>query len=224
MNIGELLSQAENLIRIGVHPSEIVEGYRKASVLAFKLLEDLSCKSLENPRDRSSLAAVLAPVLASKHAGYEVFLAGLVAEAVQTSMPPAPRLPSVNVDNIRVAKLIGGTVADSQVIHGVVVQRDSEGSVKHVDKAKIAVFGCSIEAASPETRGAVVIKTAGELMAYNKGEESLMEESIKAIAESGACYERCQLRPFPPLDHTHDPSAFRSICVCVCVCCVCVCV
>jgi T-complex protein 1 subunit theta len=182
---GELLSQAENLVRIGVHPAEIVEGYRKASALALKLLEDMTCKTLSDPRDRAGLAAVLAPVLASKHAGYEFFLAGLVAEAVQSAMPPAPRAASVNVDNVRVAKLIGGTVADSQVIHGVVVQRDSEGSVKHVEKAKIAVFGCSIEAAAPETRGAVVIKTAGELMSYNKGEESLMEESIKAIADSG---------------------------------------
>lgn len=114
-------------------------------------------------------------------------------------MPAAPRPAHVNVDNIRVAKLIGGTVADSQVIRGVVVQRDAEGSIKHVEKAKIAVFGCSIEAASPETRGAVVIKTAGELMAYNKGEEGLMEEAIKAIADAGAHAPRARLWGGGPL-------------------------
>lgn len=41
---GELLSQAEGLLRIGVHASEIVEGYRKASVAALRILEELSCR------------------------------------------------------------------------------------------------------------------------------------------------------------------------------------
>lgn len=39
-------------------------------------------RTLENPRDRTALAGVLAPVMASKHAGYEALLAGLVADAV----------------------------------------------------------------------------------------------------------------------------------------------
>jgi len=111
---------------------------------------------------------------------------GLVADAVTGVMPPAPKAPSVNVDNVRVAKLIGGAITDSAVVKGVVVQRDTEGSIKRAEKAKIAVFGCSIEASAPETRGTVVIKSADELMAYNKGEEAMMEEAIKGIAESGA--------------------------------------
>lgn len=46
------------------------------------------------------------------------------------------------------------------------------------------MFGCSIEASSPETKGVVVIKSAEELKAYNKGEERLMEETIKGIADA----------------------------------------
>lgn len=83
------------------------------------------------------------------------------------------------------AKMIGGTLTDSTIVKGVVVQRDVEGSVKRVERAKIAVFGCSIEASSGETRGAVVIKTAEELKNYNRSEETMMEESIKAVAAVG---------------------------------------
>ena len=102
-------------------------------------------------------------------------------------IPPAPRKPTVTVDNVRVAKLIGGSVSDSQVLHGVVVLKDTEGSIKSVTTgAKIAVFGCSIESSAPETKGTIVIKSADELMAYNKGEERLMEEAISGIAASGA--------------------------------------
>jgi T-complex protein 1 subunit theta len=193
---GELLGQAEGLLRLGVHPSEIIEGYKKAADTAFAALEELAGASGPVPpiadiRDVAALRAALAPVIASKHAGYEGLLAGLVAEAITTTLPPAPRKATVNVDNIRVAKLIGGTASDSQVLRGVVVQRDTEGSIKHVAKAKIAVFGVSIEASSPETRGTVVIRTADELKAYNKGEERLMEEAIKGIAATGAWRPFC---------------------------------
>jgi T-complex protein 1 subunit theta len=183
---GELLTQAEELLRIGVHPSEIVEGYKRASEDALKILESLACSTLENPRDKASLTKALIPVLAAKQYGYEEMLAGLVAEAVLTVMPPATKKASVSSDNVRVAKLIGGTVSDSQIVKGVVVQRDAEGSVKHVTNAKIAVFGCSIEAAAPETKGTIVIKTADELKAYNKSEERMMEDAIKGVADTGA--------------------------------------
>jgi T-complex protein 1 subunit theta len=183
---GELLSQAESLLRIGVHPSEIVEGYKKAMERASTVLEGLVCFTLRDARERPALVRALEPVLAAKHHGYESLLAGLVADACLSVMPSAPKPASVSVDNVRVTKLIGGTLSDSQIVRGVVVQRDAEGAVKHVEKAKIAVFGCSIEAASSETKGTVVIHNAEELMAYNKGEERMSEESIKAIADAGA--------------------------------------
>ena len=50
-------------------------------------------------------------------------------------------------------------------------------------KAKVAVFSCGIEASAPETKGVVVIRNADELKAYNKGEEAMMEEAIKSIAQ-----------------------------------------
>lgn len=50
----------------------------------------------------------------------------------------------------------------------------------------MAVFGCSIEASGTETKGTVVIKNADELKAYNKGEERMMEDAIRGIADSGA--------------------------------------
>ena len=120
-------------------------------------------------------------------------------------MPAAPKAASVSVDNVRVTKLIGGTLSDSQIVRGVVVQRDAEGAVKHVEKAKIAVFGCSIEAASSETKGTVVIHNAEELMSYNKGEERMMEESIRAISEAGAKGEGAPSAPHACTEaHEHE--------------------
>lgn len=185
---GELLTQAEHLLRIGVHPAEVAEGYKKAMLACEAALGEMVCSTVGDARDPAVLAAALTPVLAAKQYGYEALLARLVADACVAVMPPASsgKPPSVTVDNVRVAKLIGGTVSDSQVVRGVLVLHDTQGSIKHAAKAKIAVFGCSIEASSTETKGTVVIKNADELKAYNKGEERMMEEAIKGIADSGA--------------------------------------
>jgi len=183
---GELLSNAESLLRLGVHPSEVLLGYSKAAAKTAELLESLTCHTVSDVRSEAQLADVLRTVVSSKHFGYEELISSLVARACISIMPPAPKRPSINVDSVRVCKLIGGSIMDSTVIKGIVVQRQSEGAVTHAEDAKIAVFGCGIEAGSTESKGTVVIRTAEELKAFNKEEERLMEESIKSIADAGA--------------------------------------
>jgi T-complex protein 1 subunit theta len=58
-------------------------------------------------------------------------------------------------------------------------RRDTEGTIKRAEKAKVTVFGCGLEASSTETKGTVLIRNAEDLMSYNKGEEKLMEDIIK---------------------------------------------
>lgn len=183
---GELLNQAESLLRMGVHPSEVVLGYKTAFDKTMELLPELSCRTIEDPRDEAQLAVALRSVVAAKQFGYEDFLAPLIARACIGVMPPAPKRPYVNVDSVRVCKLIGGAITDSTVIRGVVVLKDVAGAVSRAEKAKVAVFGCGIEASSTETKGTVVITNADELRDYNKKEEALMEEAIKGIADAGA--------------------------------------
>jgi len=89
------------------------------------------------------------------------------------------------VDNVRVCKILGGGVSDTQLLRGFVTTRDSEGTIKHVKNAKIAVFVSGIDVSKPETKPTVLITNAKDLIQYNKGEEEHMEEIIKGIAEAG---------------------------------------
>jgi len=180
---GELLHQAQELLRMGVHPSEIVSGYNTATKKAMELMEASVCRSVEDVRSVDQLIVPLKAVLAAKLWGHEDLLAPLVAEACVSTMPPSR--PSINVDNVRVAKLVGATIGDSQVVKGVVVLRDAHGAVKHVENAKIAVYGGAVEASETETKAAVVLSDADELMNYTKGEEKLMEDTIRGIADAG---------------------------------------
>ena len=87
-----------------------------------------------------------------------------------------------NVDNVRVAKIVGSSLHYIQAVHVMVIRRDCEGTVKHVKDAK-AVFGCAVDTSSTETKGTVLITSAKDLESYSIGEEQKMEEDYM-IADS----------------------------------------
>jgi T-complex protein 1 subunit theta len=180
---GELMQQAESLIKMGLHPSEILIGYEKGAKKAMELLETLTCHTVENVGDRTEIQKCIKSAIASKQYGLENFLSGLIAEASLYAMPTDHR--KFNVDSVRVQKILGGTIMDSKVIHGMVVTRGSETTIHEIKNAKIAVFNTSIEMQQGETKGTVLLKSADDLMNYTRGEEDQFEGFIKGLAEAG---------------------------------------
>jgi len=185
--IGELLANAEELILQGLHPSDIIAGYTKAYRKCLELLESpdlvverFDGKDIEN---KEKVARALLSPMASKQYGYEHFLAPLVAEACMAVMPKNPF--NFQVDNVRVVKILGGTLRESEVINGMVIPYPTLGSIKRIENAKVAVFTCAIQCADTETKGTVLIENASELMSFNVSEEREIERTIKAIADSG---------------------------------------
>jgi len=180
---GELLKLAEHLLIMGLHPSEVMQGYDLACKKALEELETLSTSKLTSPLTRDSLAAALKPAIASKQYGNEDALASLVAEAALIVMPPNPK--NFNVDNVRVVKIMGGSLSGSKVVHGMVFNREPEGQVKRVTKAKVAVFTSGLDVAQTETKGTVLLHNAEEMLNFTRGEEIHMEKIFKEIADSG---------------------------------------
>jgi T-complex protein 1 subunit theta len=84
---------------------------------------------LPTPLNHSTLAAALRPAIASKQYGYEDILSSLVAEAALAVMPKKlPKNPNFNVDNVRVVKIMGGSLSGSKVVQGMVFGREPEGA------------------------------------------------------------------------------------------------
>ncbi|CAH7681243.1 chaperonin Cpn60/TCP-1 family [Phakopsora pachyrhizi] len=183
MFAGELLKKAENLLMMGLHPSEIVMGYELARDRAEEEVEKMACETLPLSLSKETLATALRTPLSSKQLGHEDLLASLVSEACLSVMPSDPRL--FNVDNVRVVKILGSGLSSSQVIRGMVFGREPEGSIKNLKKAKVAVFTCGIDIAQTETKGTVLLKNSEELLNFSRGEEVLMEKIFKEIADSG---------------------------------------
>lgn len=180
---GELLKKSEHLLIMGLHPSEIIKGFELAVVKAVAELEALSSSTLPSPLTQSSLALALRPAIAAKQYGYEDQLSALVAEAALSVMPANPK--NFNVDNVRVVKIMGGSMSGSRVVQGMVFGRQPEGDIKKVKNAKVAVFTSALDVAQTETKGTVLIKSAEEMLNFTTGEEKHLEKIIKEISDSG---------------------------------------
>ncbi|KAE8358090.1 TCP-1/cpn60 chaperonin family-domain-containing protein [Aspergillus caelatus] len=180
---GELLKKAEELIRLGLKTSDIVQGYEKAQNFALKVLEDLEVDRLKELRSKEELSKALRTVVASKQSGTEDTLASLVAEAVLAVLPKNP--VNFNVDNVRVVKIMGGSLEQSRVVKGMVLGREPDGTIKKATKAKVGVFSCPIDISQTETKGTVLLKSADEMLNFTKGEEERLETAIKELYDSG---------------------------------------
>ena len=180
---GELLKKAEELIRMGLKTSDIVNGYEKAQTFALQTLEALVVDSVSPIRDAQQLSKVIRTVVAAKQSGSEDILSPLIAEAVLTVLPK--NAANFNVDNVRVVKIMGGSLEQSRVVRGMVFGREPDGIVKRARKAKVAVFSCPIDTSQTETKGTVLLKNAKEMMDFTKGEETQLETAIKELYDSG---------------------------------------
>ncbi|TGJ85592.1 hypothetical protein E0Z10_g3152 [Xylaria hypoxylon] len=180
---GELLKKAEDLLRMGLKTADIVTGYERAQAFALEALEDLAVDKVEDIRDQEELSKAIRTVVASKQNGNEEILANLVAEAVLAVMPKNP--VNFNVDNVRVVKIMGGSLEQSRVVKGMVFPKEPDGSVKKAKKARVGVYSCPIDTSQTETKGTVLLHNAKEMLEFSKGEEEQLEAAIKELHDAG---------------------------------------
>ncbi|CAL8279510.1 unnamed protein product [Arctogadus glacialis] len=180
---GALMELAEELLRMGLSVSEVIEGYEIACHKALEILPDCVCTSAKNLHDITEATALIRPAVMSKQYGNEDFLANLIAQACVSIFPESG---SFNVDSVRVCKILGCGITASTMLHGMVFKKELEGDLTSVKDANIAVFSCPFDCMVTETKGTVLIKNAKELMNFSKGEEDMMEAQMQAIKATGA--------------------------------------
>src|SRR6267154_6391976 len=136
---------------------------------------ELTVDKVEDIRSQEELSKAIRTVVAAKQSGSEDILANMVAEAVLAVLPKNPI--NFNVDNIRVVKIMGGSLEQSRVVKGMVFGREPDGSVKKATRAKVGVYSCPIDISQTETKGTVLLHNAKEMIDFTKGEENQLETS-----------------------------------------------
>lgn len=181
----EFLNVAEKLLNLGVSVTEIILGYKLANKFVMENLEKLVVNKVEDFTSSEELLKVITPVIAAKQYGNEEAISKLVCGAVQIVLNPK-RPQNFNVDSIRVVKIMGSSLSNSEVIKGMVFPREAEGSVKQIkSQSKVVAYTCPIDISTTETKGTVLLHNAKEMLDFSKGEEDQLDQVCKEISDSG---------------------------------------
>lgn len=190
---GELLGKAEDLIEKNVHPTVIIDGYRKASEKALETLEKIAIPV--KPNEREFLEKVAITSMASKLvAENKEYLADIAARAILHVSQKTETGYKADVDDVMVEKKAGESLTDTKLINGIVIDKEvvHPGMPKRIEKAKIALLDVALEIEKTEFDAKINIESPEQMDAFLKQEETMLKEMVEKIAKSGANVIICQ--------------------------------
>ncbi|MDD1701868.1 MAG: TCP-1/cpn60 chaperonin family protein [Methanoregula sp.] len=187
---GELLKQAEELLKSKVHPTVIAEGYRQASVKSLEILNGIAVTV--KPGDTAILEKVAETAISGKGAeAYKGLLCAIVVKAVTSVADPDG---SVDIDHINVQKKVGGAVEDTMLVEGMVLdkERANPGMPKTVKNAKILLLNAAIEFKKTEVDAKINISRPDQVQAFLDEEAQIVHALAEKVIASGATVVFCQ--------------------------------
>ncbi|MBI2137269.1 TCP-1/cpn60 chaperonin family protein [Candidatus Woesearchaeota archaeon] len=190
---GELLHKAEALIEQDVHPTVVAKGYRMASEKALQILRELSFEIKET--DEASLHRIATTAMTGKGAEHaKEHLSTLAVKAVKSVMEKAEGKIIVDKDNIKIEKKVGGSVEDSELVEGIILDKEKvhPSMPDSVKNAKVALIDCAVEVKSTETDAKIQITEPNQMQGFLDMEEKIIREKVEKIAASGANVIFCQ--------------------------------
>jgi thermosome subunit len=190
---GELLAKAEELIEKEIHPSLIIEGYKKAAAEALRILDEIGAPV--DPQDKDYLVRIAKTSLASKLVGeYAEHLAKVAVEAVLKVARLENGKWKVDLDDIKIEKKEGMSVVDTMLIEGIVLDKEvvHPDMPKLVRNAKIALLDAPLEIEKTEFDAKLHIETPEQMRAFMEQEERMLKEMVDKIAATGANVVFCQ--------------------------------
>ncbi|HKM60770.1 MAG TPA: thermosome subunit beta [Candidatus Bathyarchaeia archaeon] len=190
---GELLSRAEELIDKNVHPTVIIDGYRKAADKALKTLEKIAIPVDLKSQDFLKKAATtsMGSKIVAEHKDY---LADLTVKAMLAVAEKQNGVYKVDVDDVKVEKKTGESLSDTTLIYGIVLDKEivQSGMPKRIEKAKIALIDASLEIEKTELDSKINIESPEMIEAFLNEEETMLRDMTNKIVASGANVVVCQ--------------------------------
>ena len=192
---GSLIEKAEDLINKQVHPTVVVDGFKKASQKSIDTLREIAVKV--NPQDRDFLNKIARISMASKMvSANSQHLSNIVVDAalaVSEKIAEDDKF-KIDIDNIKVEKKAGGSVQDTQIIHGLVLDKEvvHGGMPKQVHNAKIALVNSALEIEKTEFDAKLNINTPDQMQRFLDEENKMLKSMVDKISKAGANVVLCQ--------------------------------
>ena len=190
---GALLEKAEKLLEKDVHSTVIIDGYQAASEKALELLAKLA-KTVK-PDDRESLIKIAKTSMQSKLISEDSSpLSKLVVDAILKIAEKNGDKHSVDLDNLKVEKKAGGSIDDTSLVNGIILDKEivHSGMPTKVEEAKIALVNTALEVEKTEMSAEIRISDPTQMQQFLEEENQMLKSMVDKIHNIGANVLICQ--------------------------------
>jgi thermosome len=192
---GELLGHAQQLLDKNIHPTIIIDGYRKASEKALKTLDEIALP-FNFSKSPEFLKKAAATSLSGKLvAEYKEYLGDMIVKAMlEVAEKQNDGTYKVDVDDVKVEKKTGESLSDTKLVNGIIIDKEivHSGMSKRVENAKIALIDTSLENDKPEMDSKINIEDPNQISMFLKQEEDMLRDMVEKIFATGANVVICQ--------------------------------
>ncbi len=190
---GSLLENAESLLDQDVHPTIIVDGYRKAAKKAKQYLNDIAEEI--SPNDKSILYKIAKTSMQTKLVRKDSdHLADTVVKAILYVAEKEGESYIVDIDDVKVEKKAGGSIKDSDIVKGIVLDKEiiHGGMPKKITDARIALINTALEISKTETDAKINISNPQQMKSFLDEENRMLKTMVDKVIGSGANVILCQ--------------------------------
>jgi len=187
---GALLDQALELIDKGIHPIKIANGFDAACKVAIDQLDKVSDDIESNTEIllRAAKTSLGSKIVSKAHDQF----AKMAVDAVLSVADKERK--DVDFELIKVEGKVGGSLEDSKLIKGVILDKDFSHAQmpKRIEDVKLAILTCPFEPPKPKTKHKLDISSVEEFKNLQDYEQNKFKEMVQQVKDSGANLVICQ--------------------------------
>ena len=190
---GTLLARAEDLLKKDVHSSVIIEGFQVAAEKTLEIYSELSKKI--KPDDRESLIKIATTSMQSKLISEDSdILSKIVVDAILSIVTKKGEDYAVDLENIKVEKKSGGSIQDTQIVKGIVLDKEivHSGMPTKIQKAKIALINSALEIEKTEMSSEIRITDPTQMQMFLEEENRMLKTMVDKLHDIGTNVLICQ--------------------------------
>ncbi len=190
---GALLAKAEDLLKKEVHSSTIVEGFQAAAEKTLEIYSEMSKKV--QPDDKESLINVATTSMQSKLVSEDSgVLSKIVVDAILSIVTKKGDNYTVDLENIKVEKKAGGSIQDTQIVKGIVLDKEivHSGMPTKIEKAKIALVNSALEIEKTEMSSEIRITDPTQMQMFLEEENRMLKTMVDKLYDVGVNVLICQ--------------------------------
>jgi len=190
---GEILKRSEGLLEQDVHPTVLTRGFSMALKESERILKDEIGVHVK-PEDTETLLTVAKTAMNSKGVSDRDQLADKVVKAVKKIVERRDGHNIVDVSLIQIVKKTGGSIADTELIDGLVLdkERGHPRMPKEIKNAKIALLNSALEIKKTEFESKINIKSPDQIQNFLDDEDRTFREYVEKVKVAGANVVICQ--------------------------------